>query len=89
MAKVCAAVQVLALPTFSEATTAPVVGEIVKVPSAFVTEVTAPKPLQLPFVCKQIVSDEPALAGTAKLKVVAAVTLVASKANCFEAVAAF
>ena len=43
--KVCKAVQVLALPRFSEATTAPVVGLIVSVPSELVTDLTVQVPL--------------------------------------------
>lgn len=39
---VCSAVQVLAFPRLRDATTAPAVGEIVKVESEFDTEVTAP-----------------------------------------------
>ena len=35
-------IQVLAFPRFKEATTAPVVGEIVRVPSEFETDETAP-----------------------------------------------
>ena len=49
---VCWAVQVLALPRFKEATTAPVVGEIVKVPSEFETEDT-PVTRQAPSMAKQ------------------------------------
>ena len=40
---VCKAVQVLGLERFKEAITSPVVGEMVRVPSEFVTEVTAPR----------------------------------------------
>ena len=43
--KVCNAVQVLALPRLSEATTAPEVGLIVKVLSVLVTERTVQVPL--------------------------------------------
>ena len=42
--KVCKAVQVLALPRLSEATTAPVVGEIVRVLSVLVTDLTVQVP---------------------------------------------
>jgi hypothetical protein len=42
---VCVAVQVFACPSAREATTAPVVGEMVNVPSEFETEFTAPDPL--------------------------------------------
>jgi hypothetical protein len=42
---VCVAVQVFAWPKAREATTAPVVGEIVSVPSELETEFTAPDPL--------------------------------------------
>ena len=38
--KVCRAVQVLALPRLREATTDPVVGDMVRVPSEFATEDT-------------------------------------------------
>jgi hypothetical protein len=41
--KVCLPVQVLAFPRLSEATTPPKFGEMVRVPSAFVTEVTRPR----------------------------------------------
>ena len=47
------AVHEFALARLSEATTAPVVGEIVNVPSAFETDVTAPLPRQLPLIEKQ------------------------------------
>ena len=43
-AKVCCWVQLLPLPRFKEATTAPVVGEITRVPSVLETEYTAPVP---------------------------------------------
>ena len=43
--KVCSAVQVLALPRLSEATTAPVVGLIVSVLSVLVTDLTVQVPL--------------------------------------------
>ena len=53
--RVWSAVQVLALVRLREATTAPVVGEMVRVPSELVTEVTvAPDPeMQAPFTAKQ------------------------------------
>ena len=44
--RVWSAVQVFAFPRFKEATTFPVVGEMVNVPSAFETEVTAPERLR-------------------------------------------
>ena len=50
--KVCNAVQVLALPRFNEAITAPVVGEIVKVLSVLVTDET-PVVKHEPFLEKQ------------------------------------
>jgi hypothetical protein len=40
-------------PRLRDATTAPVVGDIVSVPSAFDTEVMAPCPTQTPFIAKQ------------------------------------
>ena len=43
--KVCSAVQVLALPRFNDATTAPEVGLMVKVLSVLVTERTVQVPL--------------------------------------------
>lgn len=46
-------VQVLALPRLRDATTAPEVGLMVRVPSAFETEVTPPVPRQTPFTAKQ------------------------------------
>ena len=49
---VCWAVQVLALPRFKEATTAPVVGEMVKVPSELETDET-PVGMQTPSMAKQ------------------------------------
>lgn len=52
--KVCNPVQVLALARFKEATTAPVVGEMVRVLSEFETEETAPPPpTQVPLIAKQ------------------------------------
>lgn len=42
---VCVAVHVFAWPRFKDATTAPVVGEMVNVESEFDTEVTAPDPV--------------------------------------------
>jgi hypothetical protein len=41
--KVCSPVQVFLFPRLSDATTSPVVGETVKVPSAFETDVTTPE----------------------------------------------
>ena len=54
-AKVCCWVQLLPLPRFKEATTAPVVGEITRVPSVLETESTAPVPalMQVPPTAKQ------------------------------------
>ena|SRR3989338_3168398 len=49
--KVCPPVQVLALARFKEATTLPVVGEIVRVPSELETEPT-PVVRQVPFMAK-------------------------------------
>ena len=49
--KVCLPVQVLALPRFKEATTPPVFGEMVSVPSALVTEDT-PVVRHVPFTAK-------------------------------------
>lgn len=43
--KVCFAVQVCAFPRFRDATTDPVVGEIVRLPSELLTELTAPLPV--------------------------------------------
>src|SRR5690348_15199174 len=43
--KFCSALQVLALLKLSDATTAPVVGLTLSVPSLLLTEVTAPEPL--------------------------------------------
>ena len=40
---VCKAVQVLGLERFKDATTSPIAGEMESVPSALVTEVTAPR----------------------------------------------
>jgi hypothetical protein len=42
---VCNAVQVFAWPRAMDATTEPLVGEIVNVPSLFATELTAPLPV--------------------------------------------
>lgn len=49
--KVCPPVQVLMFPRLSEATTAPVVGEIVRVPSEFETE-PIPVTRQVPLMAK-------------------------------------
>ena len=49
--KVCPPVQVLALARFKEATTFPVVGEMVKVPSEFETDET-PETRQAPLIAK-------------------------------------
>ena len=48
-------VQVLAFPRLREATTAPEVGEMVRLPSAFETDDTAPPPeeIHVPFIAKQ------------------------------------
>jgi len=50
LSSVCTPVHVFALPKLSDATTAPVVGEIVSVLSLFETELTAADPVQEPHV---------------------------------------
>ena len=53
--KICRPVHVFTFARLRDATTAPVVGEIVRVPSALDTEDTAPPPppTQTPFTAKQ------------------------------------
>jgi hypothetical protein len=52
VAKVCVPVHVLALPKFRIATTAPVVGEMVRVPSLLETDVTVgAAPLAAAVIC--------------------------------------
>jgi len=78
-ANCCNALQVLAFERFSEATTSPVVGEMVSEPSEFATEVTELAPLlthepltlkqppvrSMPFAKVEVADDEVTLSANA------------------------